>query len=94
VFGKDGSAPVDLATLGSNSFRVDGVDANDGSGSSVSGAGDADGDVLADLVVGAPGTAPGRSAQSRRPRAAPGVPTRPEPPHRGSVRECCTILRC
>ncbi|MBC7987318.1 MAG: FG-GAP repeat protein [Sphingomonadaceae bacterium] len=56
VFGKaDGfAASLDLATLnGTNGFRIDGIDANDVSGDSVSSAGDVNGDGFDDLVVGA-----------------------------------------
>jgi len=53
VFGKAGSTPVDLATLGTGGFRIDGIDADDNSGTSVSGAGDVNGDGLADLIMGA-----------------------------------------
>jgi hypothetical protein len=54
VFGKTNGLPVDLASLGSGGFRIDGGDAFDYSGISVSGAGDVNGDGLADLIVGAP----------------------------------------
>ncbi len=59
VFGKATSTPVDLAALGSGGFRIDAVDVFDRSGVSVSGAGDVNGDGLADLIVGANGAAPG-----------------------------------
>jgi hypothetical protein len=58
VFGKAswvGSPSLDLATLdGINGFRLIGLDADDGSGFSVSSAGDVNGDGFADLIVGAP----------------------------------------
>jgi hypothetical protein len=54
VFGKASSTPVDLATLSDGGFRIDGIDEDDFSGRSVSGAGDVNGDGLADLIVGAP----------------------------------------
>jgi hypothetical protein len=53
VFGKASSTPIDLDNLGSDGFRIDGIDANDRSGRSVAGAGDVNGDGLADLIVGA-----------------------------------------
>jgi hypothetical protein len=56
VFGKASgfTATLDLATLnGANGFRLDGEAAWNGSGSSVSAAGDVNGDGLADLIVGA-----------------------------------------
>jgi Ca2+-binding RTX toxin-like protein len=58
VFGKAswaGTPSLDLATLdGTNGFRLIGVDREDFSGSSVSSAGDVNGDGFADLIVGAP----------------------------------------
>jgi Ca2+-binding RTX toxin-like protein len=58
VYGKAswaGTPSLDLAMLdGTNGFRLVGVDAADGSGSSVSAAGDVNGDGFADLIVGAP----------------------------------------
>ncbi|WP_374674822.1 hypothetical protein [Ideonella sp.] len=58
VFGRPGTAPVDLAAVaaGSGGFRLDGWDVWDGSGTSVAAAGDVNGDGLADVLVGAPGT--------------------------------------
>jgi hypothetical protein len=68
VFGKATTTSIDLATVaaggvGAGGFVVSGAAANDQSGSSVSAAGDVNGDGLADLVIGAPGSAasPGHS---------------------------------
>src|SRR6056297_463369 len=58
VFGKADSVPVELASLGSGGFRIDGIDGGDRSGTSVAGAGDVNGDGLADVIVGAPGADP------------------------------------
>ena len=58
VFGQASgfSATMNLSSLnGSNGFRLDGEALNDFSGSSVSTAGDVNGDGFADLIVGAPG---------------------------------------
>jgi hypothetical protein len=45
---------IDLSTLdGADGFRLDGIDAGDQSGVSVSDAGDVNGDGFADLIVGA-----------------------------------------
>jgi hypothetical protein len=58
VFGKAswaGTPSLDLATLdGSNGFRLIGVDDYDFAGTSVSSAGDVNGDGFADLIIGAP----------------------------------------
>jgi VCBS repeat-containing protein len=57
VFGKaswTGTPSLDLSTLdGTNGFRLNGIDAYDFSGVSVSSAGDVNGDGFADLIVGA-----------------------------------------
>jgi hypothetical protein len=60
VFGKASTEPVLLAdvALGVGGFAIDGEAAQDYAGSSVSGAGDLNGDGLADIVVGAPGADP------------------------------------
>ena len=61
VFGKGAgfSAALDLSSLnGSNGFRVDGAAAYDQSGSSVSSAGDVNGDGFDDVIVGAFGADP------------------------------------
>ena len=57
VFGSDApfAASLDLATLdGANGFVINGIDEEDSLGSSVSGAGDVNGDGLDDLIIGAP----------------------------------------
>ncbi|MBE9193324.1 FG-GAP repeat protein [Gloeocapsopsis crepidinum LEGE 06123] len=57
VFGKASGfdANLDLATLdGSNGFAINGINELDSSGSSVSNAGDVNGDGVADLIIGAP----------------------------------------
>jgi len=64
VFGKASgfSAAMDLSTLdGSNGFRLDG-EAGDNSGSSVSTAGEVNGDGFDDLFVGAPSAGPNGAA--------------------------------
>ncbi|MER2513472.1 MAG: hypothetical protein ABTQ25_13830 [Nitrosomonas ureae] len=56
IFGKASgfNATMNLSSLnGSNGFRLDGLTANDGLGSSVSNAGDVNGDGLDDLIIGA-----------------------------------------
>jgi Ca2+-binding RTX toxin-like protein len=65
VFGKAGgfSASLDLSTLnGTNGFRLDGIDRGDGSGFSVSSAGDFNGDGFDDILVSAYGGDPGGDA--------------------------------
>ncbi|MEM7706294.1 MAG: Ig-like domain-containing protein [Pseudomonadota bacterium] len=53
------SASIDLGSLnGSNGFTLIGADSNDRAGHSVSGAGDVNGDGIADLIIGASRGAP------------------------------------
>ncbi len=64
VFGKIGSwnASLDLTTLdGNNGFAIYGNAAGELSGFSVAGAGDVNGDGIADLIIGAPGSYGGTS---------------------------------
>ncbi|MDJ0595020.1 MAG: putative Ig domain-containing protein [Pleurocapsa sp. MO_226.B13] len=61
VFGSSGgfANSLDLSTLdGGNGFVIKGLDENDGLGSSVSSAGDVNGDGIDDLIIGAPNADP------------------------------------
>ena len=61
VFGKSSgfAATLDLSTLdGTTGFRLDGIDAGDQSGLSVSSAGDVNGDGFDDVLIGARGGDP------------------------------------
>ena len=55
VFGQIGTGAIDLSAIaaGTGGFVINGEGANDQSGESVAGAGDVNGDGLADLIVGA-----------------------------------------
>jgi len=68
VFGSSGdfSSPINLSTLnGSNGFVLNGEAAVDRSGSSVSAAGDINGDGIDDLIIGAPRADPNGSSSGR-----------------------------
>ncbi|MEM6936716.1 MAG: integrin alpha, partial [Pseudomonadota bacterium] len=61
VFGRSTGFPVNfkLAELdGTNGFVLNGIDTNDYSGGSVSGAGDVNGDGIEDIIIGADGADP------------------------------------
>ena len=68
VFGKTGSTAVDLSAVagGVGGFVINGQAINDGSGLSVSAAGDVNGDGLADLIVGASGADPAGGVDAGR----------------------------
>jgi len=66
VLGKADSTPVELSDVvaGTGGFVMYGIDSGDGSGYSVSDAGDVNGDGMADVVVGALGANPGDARQA------------------------------
>jgi hypothetical protein len=67
VFGKSDTTTISLADVaqGSGGFAMDGEAEEDRSGYSVSGAGDVNGDGLADVIVGAPSADPNGSFSGR-----------------------------
>jgi len=64
IFGKRDSVGVSLAAVeaGGGGFAITGNDAGDAAGTSVTGAGDVNGDGLADLALGVPGASASESA--------------------------------
>ncbi|MEE8458220.1 MAG: integrin alpha [Phycisphaerales bacterium] len=66
VFGKAGTTPVNLADVaaGIGGFAINGIDPDDFSGFSVSGAGDVNGDGVDDLIVGAHRADPGGNSEA------------------------------
>jgi len=54
IYGTASPSDIDLSSLGSSGFRIDGAAAGDNSGWSVASAGDVNGDGRADVIVGAP----------------------------------------
>ncbi len=66
VFGKADGTVVELSDVvaGIGGFVINGIDPNDTSGGSVSGAGDVNGDRLADVIVGALRANPGGNNQA------------------------------
>ena len=68
VFGQPGPMTIDLANLGDRGFRIDGAEAGDFAGRSVSGGRDVNGDRIPDVVVGAPGVFSASEEGERKPR--------------------------
>lgn len=64
IFGKPDNQSVDLAELGNGGFQMQGVTRFANLGGSVSGAGDVNGDGLADVIVGAHGTVYGGNSSA------------------------------
>ncbi|MFN9659462.1 MAG: hypothetical protein ACK6BC_03655 [Cyanobacteriota bacterium] len=68
IYGKTSTSPIRLSAIARSEggFVMNGQGAGDASGSSVAQAGDVNGDGLADLLVGAPGSDPSAGARSGR----------------------------
>ncbi len=67
IFGKAAGfgASINLSSLdGTNGFRLDGIDADDLSGTSVSSAGDVNGDGFDDIIIGASGADPSANSSA------------------------------
>lgn len=64
VFGSRSPTNVDLRSLGTHGYRIDGAAGSDGVGIAVAGAGDFNGDGLGDVVIGADGASSNRRATS------------------------------
>lgn len=77
VFGKTGNSAVDLSAIaaGNGGFVINGLAAGEQSGSSVSAAGDVNGDGLADLLVGAAKSDPSTGADAGRSYVVFGKPS-------------------
>ena len=74
------AASVDLTTLnGTNGFVINGINAGDESGNSVSGAGDVNGDGIDDLIIGAGGADPGGRSNAGESYVVFGNSTSPGP---------------
>jgi len=58
VYGSDTPTNINLNSLGTAGFRIDGAATSDNSGNSVAGAGDVNGDDKDDVIIGAPNADP------------------------------------
>ena len=86
IFGSSEKFPssIELSDLdGNNGFALNGINPGDGSGASVSGAGDINGDGLDDLIIGAPSAYPNYLLRSGQSYVVFGFETsKPTPPPR------------